>query len=61
LDPFEEPECEAEDVFVFEMNCIGRGLKFLLYFLLLTEVIAFATFADVFRWFDILFGRPDFY
>ena len=29
LDPFEVPECEAEDVFVFEMNCIGRGLNFL--------------------------------
>jgi ferredoxin len=28
LDPFEVPECEAEDVFVFEMNCIGRGCPY---------------------------------
>lgn len=24
-DPFEEPECVAEDVFVNEQKCIGRG------------------------------------
>lgn len=47
MDSFEEPECEAEDVFVFEMNCIGRGLNYLIYFFLLLEAIAFATFADV--------------
>ncbi|KAG0615495.1 hypothetical protein M758_5G045800 [Ceratodon purpureus] len=28
MDPFAEPECEAEDVFVFEMNCIGRGCPY---------------------------------
>lgn len=25
LDPFEEPECEALDVFVNEFLCIGKG------------------------------------
>jgi hypothetical protein len=24
-DPFDDPECEAEDVFVNELNCIGQG------------------------------------
>lgn len=28
LDPFEDPECEAEDVFVFEMTCMGRGCPY---------------------------------
>ncbi|CAM6081788.1 unnamed protein product [Calypogeia fissa] len=28
LDPFEEPECVAEDVFVNELACIGRGCPY---------------------------------
>ncbi|KAI5069252.1 hypothetical protein GOP47_0015553 [Adiantum capillus-veneris] len=24
LDPFDSPECEAQDVFVYELECIGR-------------------------------------
>lgn len=47
MDPFEDPECEAEDVFVFEMNCIGRGLNLLTCFFLFTEAIISAIFADV--------------
>lgn len=27
-DPFDDPECEAEDVFVNELNCIGRGCPY---------------------------------
>jgi hypothetical protein len=29
LDPFADPEFEAEDVFVNELDCIGRGFVFL--------------------------------
>ncbi|KAH9575109.1 hypothetical protein CY35_01G095000 [Sphagnum magellanicum] len=27
-DPFDDPECEAEDVFVNELNCIGQGCPY---------------------------------
>lgn len=27
-DPFEVPECEAQEVFVYELNCIGRGCPY---------------------------------
>lgn len=25
MDPFEEPECEAYDLFVNEIRCVGKG------------------------------------
>lgn len=28
LDPFDEPECEALDLFVNEILCIGKGINF---------------------------------
>ncbi|MCO5601565.1 hypothetical protein L7F22_055688 [Adiantum nelumboides] len=28
LDPFDNPECEAQDVFVYELECIGRGCPY---------------------------------
>lgn len=40
MDPFEDPECEAEDVFVFEMTCMGRGSNFFfIYFFLLSSAV----------------------
>lgn len=28
MDPFDNPECEAQDVFVYELDCIGRGCPY---------------------------------
>lgn len=35
LDPFDEPECEAFDLFVNEILCIGKGIDSPLHFFLL--------------------------
>lgn len=29
LDPFDEPECEALDLFINEVLCVGKGTQFL--------------------------------
>lgn len=31
LDPFDEPECEALDLFVNELLCVGKGTHYWLY------------------------------
>eukprot|EP00250_Pteridium_aquilinum_P011180 c19887_g1_i1 orf=53-856(+) len=28
LDPFDDPECEAHEVFVYELECLGRGCPY---------------------------------
>lgn len=47
MDLFEDLECEVEDVFVFEMNCIGWGLNLFMCFFFFIEVIIFVIFVDV--------------